>query len=147
MIPFAVPAVLQSLPWKWLGIGLGALAVIGVVWWVVDSIGDSREEKVRAEYEAAQRAAEAKAAEDTRALQDAVAEIDANVTFDIGAIHEVRTIWRDRIEHKAVDVFRDRPGCRLTDELRNDTNQYATELARTAGLGVVSVPADAAPAR
>lgn len=43
MIPFAIPLALKTLPWKWIGIGLAALAVVGAIWWQVDSYGDDRE--------------------------------------------------------------------------------------------------------
>ena len=83
MIPFAIPLVLKNLPWRWIGAAAGVIAVLLACWWIVDAIGDSREEKVRAQYEAAQRAAEANAAADTKLLQDPIPEIDTGITIDM----------------------------------------------------------------
>lgn len=132
MIPFAIPLALKTLPWKWIGIVAGAIGVLLAVWWVVDSIGDAREEKVRAEYEAAQRAAEAKAAADTKLLQDAISEIDQDVTADMEAIENVRTIYRDRVRTVAVDRYRDRD-CTVPDGLLTEINAAAGDYARAAG--------------
>jgi hypothetical protein len=146
MIPFAIPLALKALPWKWIGVGVAAIAVLLAVWWVVDSIGDSREEKVRAEYEAAQRAAEAKAAADTKLLQDAIAEIDTGITIDMEAINAVRTVYRDRVRTVAVDRYRDRD-CSLPDGLLGEVNAAAKGFAAAAtGPGGPAVrPAEPTP--
>lgn len=47
MIPFAIPLALKTLPWRWIGIGVGALVVVGTVWWQIDSYGDRREQAGR----------------------------------------------------------------------------------------------------
>jgi hypothetical protein len=117
---------------QWFVYGAGVIAVLLAVWWVVDSIGDSREEKVRAEYEAAQRAAEAKAAADTKLLNDAIAEIDTGITVDLEAIANVRTRWRDKVIYKAVDVFRDNPDCRIPFGVLSDINSAASGYAASA---------------
>jgi hypothetical protein len=139
MIPFAIPLVLKTLPWKWIGIGAGVIAVLLACWWAVDAIGDSREEKVRAEYDAAQRAAEAKAAADTIQLQDAMAGIDANITIDMEAINAIRTVYRDRVRTIAVDRYRDRD-CALPDGLRAEINAAAGDYAAAARPGGPAVP-------
>ena len=139
MIPFAIPLALKTLPWRWIGIGAGVIAVLLALWWVVDSIGDSREESVRAEYEAAQRAAEAKAAADTLILQDHMAGIDTGITIDMEAINAVRTVYRDRVRTIAVDRYRDRD-CALPDRLRAEINAAAGDYAATARSGNAAVP-------
>lgn len=144
MIPFAIPMALKALPWKWIGIGIAALAVLFALWRVVDAIGDAREEKVRAEWDAAVRAAEAKAAADTVLLQGAIAEIDAGVTTDLEAINAVRVVYRDKI--RTVAIAADRPDCVIVDELRGQINAAAAAYAAAAaGPGGPSVP-DASPA-
>jgi hypothetical protein len=138
MIPFAIPLALKTLPWKWIGIGAGVIAVLLACWWVVDSIGDSREEKVRAEYEAAQRAAEAKAAADTKLLNDAIAEIDTSITVDLEAI---RHVPRDKPRTIAIEVTRDLPCLHVPDRLLDATNEYTRNLATASGHRVEAVPA------
>jgi hypothetical protein len=146
MIPFAIPLVLKNLPWRLIGIGAGVIAVLLACWWAVDAIGDSREEKVRAEYDAAQRAAEAKAAADTKLLQSAIAEIDTGITVDMEAIANVRTRWRDKVIYKAVDVYRDNPGCRVPFGLLSDINAAASGYAAAVtGAGNATVPAAKPP--
>jgi hypothetical protein len=124
---------------RWFIYGAGVIAVLLACWWVVDSIGDSREEKVRAEYDAAQRAAEAKAAADTAALNAAIAEIDTGITIDMEAINAVRTVYRDRVRTVAVDRYRDRD-CAVPGGLLSDINaaaaSYAAAAARTGGPAV-----------
>ena len=139
MIPFAIPLVLKTLPWRWIGIGAGVIAVLLACWWAVDSIGDVREEKVRAEYTEAQRAAEAKAAADTKLLQDAIAEIDTGITVGMEAINAIRTVYRDRVRTIAVDRYRDRD-CALPDGLRAQINAAAGDYAATARSGNAAVP-------
>lgn len=139
MIPFAIPLALKTLPWRLIGLVAGVIAVLLCLWWVVDSIGDSREEKVRAEYDAAQRAAQAKAAADTKLLNDAIAEIDTGITVDMEAINAVRTVYRDRVRTIAIDRYRDRD-CALPDGLLGEVNAaasgYAAAVARPGGAAV-----------
>lgn len=47
-----IPAVLKNLPWKLIGIGVGAAVVFGTVWWQIDSYGDRRREAGKAEVQA-----------------------------------------------------------------------------------------------
>ena len=126
---------------RWFIYGAGVIAVLLALWWVVDSIGDSREEKVRAEYEAAQRAAEAKAAADTALLQDAIAEIDQGITVDMEAITNVRTIYRDKVRTVALDVYRDNPACDVPRGLLEQINAAASGYAAAVtGSGNAAVP-------
>lgn len=140
MIPFAIPLALKALPWRIIGIAAGAIAVALAVWWLVDAIGDAREEKVRAEYEEAKRAAEARAAADTAALHQAFAEIDADVAVNMEAIENVRTIYRDKVRTVAVEVYRDR-GCDLPRSLLSEINAAAGDYARAASGSGAAVPA------
>ena len=126
---------------RWFMYGAGVIAVLLGLWCVVDSIGDSREEKVRAVYDAAQRAAEAKAAADTKLLNDAIAEIDTNITADMEAVTNVRTLWRDKVIDTAVDVYRDNPDCRIPAGLLGEINAAASGYAAAAtGTGGATVP-------
>ena len=130
--------------WRQLLIGL---AVVGALWWAYSAVWHRGYDAADRKWNKAQEAAAAKAAADTKLLQDAITAIDEGITIDMEAISNVRTVYRDKIQFKAVDIYRNRPECRLTDELRNDINKYATELARTSGLGVSPLPADAVAPR
>lgn len=129
MIPFAIPLALKTLPWKWIGIGAGVIAVLLGLWWLVDSIGDAREEKVRAEYEAAQRAAEAKAQADSWTLVGNINDIDTSLSADFAQTQQTRTIYRDRIRTVAVDVYRDRQ-CDLPAGVWSDLNAIRAATSR-----------------
>jgi len=116
--------------WRLVLVGLAALAVLLAAWWAVDAIGDAREEKVVARYEAAQRAAEAKARDDEKALQTDIAKID---TTTIQTVEKIRYVPRDKPRTIAVEVARDLPCLSVPDRLREATNQYTRDLAATAG--------------
>ena len=123
--------------WKQLLAGIG---VIGALWWAYSAVYGRGYDAADQEWKAAQEAAEAKAAADTRLLQDAIAEIDTNLTADMEAVTNVRTLWRDRVLYKAIDVFRDNPDCRIPDGLRAEINAVAGEYAAVAGAGSATVP-------
>jgi hypothetical protein len=141
MIHFAIPLVLKTLPWRWIGIGAGVIAVLLCLWGVYSHVWHKGYDKANAEWTERQRAAEAKAAADTKLLQDAIAEIDTNITVDMEAINAIRTIYRDKVVYKAVDVYRDRPDCRIPDGLRAQINAAASDYAATARSGNATVPA------
>jgi hypothetical protein len=140
MIPFAIPLALKTLPWKWIGIGAGVIAVLLCLWGVYSHVWHKGYDKANAEWTERQRAAEAKAAADTKLLQEAIAEIDTGVTLDLEAIANVRTVWRNKVVYKAVDVYRDRPDCRIPDGLRAEINAAAGEYAAVAGTGNAALP-------
>lgn len=57
-LPFAIPAAVSSLPWKWIGIGALVLLLAGAVLAYGESRADGREAKVNARWEAAAAALE-----------------------------------------------------------------------------------------
>ena len=144
MIPFAIPLALKTLPWKWIGIGAGAIAVLLALWWAVSGLVNHGRVLERAEWEARQRAAEAKAAQDTIQLQDAMAGIDAGVAIELEAIENVRVVYRDKI--RTVAIAADRPDCVIADGLRAQINAAASDYAAAAGAGNAAVrPAKPSP--
>ncbi len=148
MIPFAIPLALKTLPWKWIGIGVGALVLIGMLWWAISAtysaIYDAGAASVQKKWDDAVRAAEAKAAADTALLNEAIAEIDTSVTIDMEAINAVRTVYRDKI--RTVAIAADRPDCAIADGLRAQINAAASDYATAAGAGNAAVrPAKPSP--
>jgi len=139
MIPFALPLALKTLPWRWIGIGAGVIAVLLALWGVYSHVWHKGYDKANAEWTERQRAAEAKAAADTKLLNDAIAEIDTSITVDMEAINAIRTVYRDRVRTIAVDRYRDRD-CALPDGLRAQINAAAGDYAATARSGNTAVP-------
>ena len=125
---------------------LGGIAVFVALWWAYSAIWNAGYDEASAEWEARQRAAEAKAAADTKLLNEAIAEIDTGITIDLEAINAVRTIYRDKVVYKAVDVYRDRPDCALPDGLLREVNFAASAYAASAsGSGGRTVPETKTP--
>jgi hypothetical protein len=142
MIPFAIPLALKTLPWRWFMYGAAALAVLLACWWVVDAIGDSREEKVRAEYEAAQRAAEAKAQADSWALVGDINAIDASVTAGKANTKKAEDRYAAVIQGEAAVFYLANPDCRPPYRLWWANDQLARELATASGLSVSALSGD-----
>ena len=117
---------------RWFMYGAGVIAVLLGLWGVYSHVWHKGYDKANAEWTERQRAAEAKAAADTRLLQDAIAEIDTNLTADMEAVNAVRTIYRDKVVYKAIDVFRDNPACRVPDGLLAEINAAAQGYAAAA---------------
>jgi len=118
-------------------IGAG-LAVLLALWWAYTSVWHRGYDAANAEWEARQRAAEAKAAADTAELQSALAEIDTGITIDMEAI---RHVPRDKPRTIAIEVTRDLPCLHVPDRLLNATNQYTHDLATASGHRLSAVPA------
>ncbi len=148
MPPFLIPilAFIRA-NWPWLKYATGAIVLLLALWWAYSAIYHKGYDAASAACEARQRAAEAKAAADTAALQSAMADIDTNLTVDMEAINAVRTIYRDKVVYTAVDVYRDRPDCHLPDGLLQQVNAAASGYAAAAaGTGGPAVhPAATAP--
>ena len=123
--------------WKQLLAGIG---VIGALWWAYSAVYGRGYDAADQEWKAVQEAAQAKAAADTKLLNDAIAEIDQSITIDLEAINAVRTIYRDRVRTIAVDRYRDRD-CALPDGLLGEVNRAAQGYAAAAsGTGGATVP-------
>ncbi len=137
MIPFAIPLALKTLPWKWIGIGAGVLAVLLALWATYSAIYDAGAASVQKKWDDAVRAAEAEAAADTKLLNEAIAEIDTSVTIDMEAINAVRTVYRDKV--RTVAIAADRPDCAVADGLLSQINAAAGDYARAAGAGSPAV--------
>lgn len=126
---------------RWFIYGAGVIAVLLGLWGVYSHVWHKGYDKANAEWTERQRAAEAKAAADTKLLQDAIAEIDTNLTVDLEAIANVRTRWRDKVIYTAVDVYRDNPDCRVPFGLLGEINAAASGYAAAAtGTGGATVP-------
>jgi len=126
---------------KWLAIGAGVIAVLLALWGVYSHVWHKGYDKANAEWTERQRAAEAKAAADTAALNAAIAEIDTSITVDLEAIANVRTRWRDKVLYKAVDVYRDNPDCRIPFGVLSDINAAASSYAAAVtGTGGPTMP-------
>jgi hypothetical protein len=138
MIPFAIPLALKTLPWKWIGIGAGVLAVLLCLWGLYSLIWQKGYDAADQEWKVAQQAAQAKAAADTKLLNDAIAEIDQSITIDMEAI---RHVPRDKPRTIAIEVARDLPCLYVPDRLLNATNQYTHDLATASGHRLEAVPA------
>lgn len=129
--------------WKPIAIGIAALLAL---WWAYSAVWHRGYAEANAEWEARQRAAEAKAAADTAALHLAMSAIDTGITIDMEAISNVRTVYRDRVREVAVDRYRDRD-CTLDDGLLGEINSAASAYAAAAtGSGQPAVR-PAGPAR
>jgi hypothetical protein len=141
MIPFALPLALKTLPWRWIGIGAGVIAVLLCLWGVYSHVWHKGYDKANAEWTERQRAAEAKAAADTAAPHAAIAEIDTSITVDLEAIANVRTIYRDKVRTVALDVYRDNPACDVPRGLLEQINAAASGYAAAVtGTGGPAVP-------
>lgn len=137
MIPFAIPLALKTLPWKWIGIGAGVLAALLALWWLYSAIYDAGASSVQKKWDDAVRAAKAKAQADSWALVGDINQIDTSVQAGKTATTRLEVKYRDRIVRTAVDVYRDRPGCRAPDGLWRANDQLAGEYATVAKLGVL----------
>ncbi len=141
MIPFAIPLALKTLPWRWIGLGIGVLAVLLCLWGLYSLVWQRGYDAADQEWKAAQEAAQAKAAADTKLLNDAIAEIDAGIAIDMEAIENVRVVYRDRVRTIAQDVYRDNPECAIPSRLLGDINAAAQGYAAAAsGTGGAAVP-------
>ena len=128
--------------WKLIGIGLAGVALLATLWGAYSAVWQRGYDSAQRKNDALQRSAEAKAAADTILLQDHMAGIDASVQIDMEAINAVRTVYRDKVVYKAVDVFRDSPACRVPDGLLAEINAAAQGYAAAAsGAGNAAVPA------
>ncbi|MBI1179091.1 MAG: hypothetical protein GC201_00935 [Alphaproteobacteria bacterium] len=141
-LPPAVKAVTSALPWKAIAIGAAVLAAAGGLWWLHSAAWHAGYDKANAEWTARQQATVAAAQADANKIAASFSGIDMDVVTAIHTIEQTRTVYRDRIEYEAVDVYRDKPECALPDGLREQINSYAGELARASGVGVGEVPVD-----
>ena len=128
--------------WKLIGIGLAGVALLASLWGAYSAVWQRGYDSAQRKNDALQRASEAQAARDTAALYRAINAIDETITIDTQAIGNVRTVYRDKVVYKAVDVFRDNPDCRVPDGLLAEINAAAQGYAAAAsGAGNAAVPA------
>tara|TARA_R110000868_G_scaffold73547_1_gene213242 strand:+ start:992 stop:1426 length:435 start_codon:yes stop_codon:yes gene_type:complete len=130
---------------KWFMYGAAAVAVLLALWAIYSHVWHKGYDAADQKWKVAQEAAQAKAAADTKLLQDAISEIDASVTTDMEIINAVRVVYRDKI--RTVAIAADRPDCALADGLREQINAAATAYASGAsgaGNGTVR-PAKPSP--
>ena len=126
--------------WGWLRYVLAGVGVLLALWWAYSAIYSAGQADTQAKWDDAVRAAEAKAAADTKLLNEAIAEIDTGITIDMEAVNAVRTVFRDRVRTVAQDVYRDNPECSLPGQLLGDINAaaqgYAAAAAGASGSAV-----------
>lgn len=140
----AIPATLKALPWRWIGIGAAALAVVGLIWWRVDAYGDARykagQADVQARWDDAVREADRQARADERLVQRAVDAIGARLSGDLSRLR----IEHTTINRRIVDEVRNVPvyqSCVLTDGVWRQLNQLrAATDPGAAGGGGAAVP-------
>ena len=123
--------------WGWLRYVLAGVGVLLALWWAYSAIYDSGVSAERNRWEARQRAAEAKTQADSWALVGDINAIDASVTAGKAETTRIEVKYRDRIIRTAVDVYRDRPDCRVPDGLWRANDEYADQLGAVAKLGVL----------
>lgn len=122
-----------NIPWRLVGYCAAALAVILALGWLYSSTVEHGRELERAEWEERQRAAEAEARANEKALQAGMSEIDMGAHINMEAISNVRTVFRDRVDYRAVEIYRDRAGlCDLPSGLLGEINAAASGFAAAA---------------
>ena len=120
-------------------------AAIVVVAWLSHNHGYDR---AAARCAAAAEKAEDQAAADSAAIVEDYAAVDLGALTTLQAIERVRTIHHEKTRDIAHDVYRDRPGCALPEQLWRGSDQYTADLAAAAGVELGAVrPADAAGQR
>jgi hypothetical protein len=115
--------------WGWLRYVLAGVGVLLALWWLVSALVDHGRSLERAEWEARQRAAEAKAQADSWNLVGDINAIDVSLSADFAETQKTRTIYRDRIRTVAVDRYVDRD-CDLPASVWNDLNAVRAATAR-----------------
>lgn len=138
MIPFAIPLALKTLPWKWIGIGAGVLAVLLCLWGLYSLIWQKGYDAADQKWKDAQESAEAKAQTDSWALVGNINEIDTSTQQ---TVEKIRAVPRDKPRTIAIEVARDLPCLRVPDRLLDATNQYTSDLAAASGHRIDAVPA------
>jgi hypothetical protein len=113
MIPSIVlPTVLKSLPWKWIGIGVGTAIVLGSVWWQIDSYGDRRHEAGKAEVQSAWDKDAAERFRAYTALQTEYRAKEQTLTETVGTITQEKINAESRtagLQRRLADSLRKRP--------------------------------------
>ena len=114
----------------------GAIAVLLALWWAVSGLVNHGRMLERAEWQARQRDAEAKAQADSWALVGDINQIDTSVQAGKTATTRLEVKYRDRIVRTAVPFYRDNPHCRAPDGLWRANDEYADQLGAVAKLPV-----------
>jgi len=126
--------------WAWLKYVLIAVACLLALWWLYSAVWQRGYDAADEKWKDAQRAAEAKAAADTKLLNEAIAEIDTGITIDMEAVANVRTIYRDKVRTIAVDTYRGSTACDVPGGLLEQINAaaqgYASAAASASGSAV-----------
>ncbi len=125
---FIIPPAVKALPWRAIGIGFGALVIIGGLWWGVHSIHHSGVVEGRGEVQAkwdADVREQAKQAQARALVAQQTMDI-SGVQFqsDIATFQQQAAAPAKRIEHdvQVVAVYAD-PNCRLTDGVWRSLNE------------------------
>lgn len=130
---------------RYIAIGAGILAVLGLLWWAVSALVDHGRSLERAEWEARQRAAQAKAQDDSWEIVGAFGEIDTRTNVVHQETGKAEIIYVPKIIRTAVEFYRDNPVCRPPAGLWRANDEYAAQLSTASGIGLGSLrgPEDA----
>jgi len=123
-----------GVPQRFAGIaadGIIILLVGGALWAVHSHIWHAGYDKANAEWEARQQAAQAQAQADSW-----------EIAGKFGEIAKAEIIYVPKIIRTAVEFYRDNPVCRPPDRLWRANDDYAAELARSAGIGTSPLRGD-----
>lgn len=136
-MPFLIKiAIWLGIPQRFAGLaayGAAALAVIGLLAWAYASIYSAGQADIQSKWDESVRAAEAEARANEKALQAGMSEIDMGAHINMEAISNVRTVYRDRVDYRAVEIYRDRAGlCDLPSGLLGEINAAASGFAAAA---------------
>lgn len=127
---------------RYIAIAAGVIALIGALWWLRSAVWHAGYDKANAEWEARQRAAQAQAQADSWEIVGKFGEIDGSVTTIHQETAKAEIIYVPKIIRTAVEFYRDNPVCRPPDRLWRANDDYAAELARSAGIGTSPLRGD-----
>lgn len=114
----------------------GAIAVLLALWWAVSGLIDHGRGLERAEWEERQRAAEAKAREDSWALVGNINAIDWKANEAKQATSKAEAKYVPVIQSEASVFYLANPNCRPPYRLWGTNDQLAREYAAAAGLSL-----------
>lgn len=131
-----------GVPQRFAGIAADAIVVLligGAVWGVHSHIWNAGYDARKAEDDAAQQAAQAEAQADSLEIVDAFSIQDAEAQAALVSTKAAEIRYVEKIIRTAVEFTRDNPSCRFPDRVWRESDEYADELARASGLGIIEV--------
>lgn len=128
--------------WAWVKYILIAGFVVVAFLAYRSSLIEHGRELERAEWKARQQAAQAKAQADSWEIVGKFGEIDTSVATIHQETAKAEIIYVPKIIRTAVEFYRDNPVCRPPDRLWRTNDEYAAELARSAGISTSPLRGD-----